>query len=289
MKTLSKHAIAACAALALNANAQSPAMLVYLDFTAGSYGSTYNEAIDNAWRAAEISAASAGYGACQPKKVTYWQTTFPTQWNAIATVVCSKDTNPTPPPPPPPWQPATILPVQRSADGANHVVMWRSPNDCTRHALNRRINGGGWQEVYKGGATSWQANVIAPATYDYRVLALCSSGPGTWSEIASLVVSSAPAQPTPPQTTAVVGPDHTITWSASPGANSYRLEREAGDGWESVYIGPNTSWSIVGAPVGTYRYRVVACANGTCSAPSGITELRVVADMTPIITYLLGN
>lgn len=287
MKTVLGCAISACLAFSSTAQAQSPEAIIYMEFVGSATGSSDTNAVENAVRAAEAKAATAGYGACNLTKYSYyyWST-----WNATATVVCTKDSTPTPPPPPPPGEPAIMLPIQRAPDGAHHLVSWRSPNNCNRHALNRRVNGGGWQEILKkDNVFSWDADLFSPATYDYKVLALCSSGAGTWSEIASIVISPAPVQPTPPQSSAVVGPNHTITWSAVPSADSYRLERAAGDGWESVYIGPNTSWSVEQVPAGTYRYRIVACTNGSCSAPSGITELRVVADMTPIITYLIGN
>lgn len=287
-------ALIACSAWCAEVSAQAAHLMVTTrDFSAVRTGSTFIGAEENAWSAAEDIAASEGYGDCIQKHLVTWYSgqPSPTTPTASATVTCSKDLNPPPPPPPePPGEPPTLLPIQRSVDGARHVVSWRSNTGCGRHALSRSINGGAWQEVHKkDGTTSWDADVFSPATYQYKVLDLCYTAYHVWSAISSFVISPAPITPAPPASSAVVGPNHTITWSASPGADLYRLDRGAGDGWESVYIGPNTSWSVFGMPVGTYRYRVIACTNGACSAPSGITELRVVATMAPIITYMINN
>lgn len=106
----------------------------------------------------------------------------------------------------------------------------------------------------------------------------------------------APPPPPPPPTpsfpippSAVKSP-YTISWGASAGANQYVLEQEASTGgWGSIYVGPDTSWTVVDASLGLYRYRVKACASTACSEPSAEREFRVVAHLEAIINYLMTD
>ena len=272
----------ACSVLSIGAAfAQGPvptAILTY-DFDGqGTSSSSSVAAFEAAVADAERNAANQGYGGCVLKNYVQWPVNQ--TYYATATVTCTKDTTPPPPPPPPTRPPEklpTLFPPQRAADGANHVLMWKTNANCTTFVLERRINNSGWDEVYKGNSTAWQANRIEPATYQYRVRDWCL-GSGI-SEVVSIVISPTPSVPGTPQSSSLVGPTHTIAWAASSGADEYRLERRAGDGWASVYIGPATSWTARDMPGGVYVYRTVACKNGTCSAPSGESAFRVLVDL----------
>ena len=77
----------------------------------------------------------------------------------------------------------------------------------------------------------------------------------------------------PPVPGAITGPDSSVTgqyllsWGASSGATSYRLEQRIDDGaWRQVYDGALTVLGFARQPDGTYEYRVRACAgDDNCS------------------------
>lgn len=101
---------------------------------------------------------------------------------------------------------------------------------------------------------------------------------------------TAPPTPSFPAPQSVVKQPYVISWGSSTGANKYILEQETAAGeWASVYAGPNRSWTVSNASPGLYRYRVKACANAACSAPSVVRSFQVVARLESIINYLMND
>lgn len=76
----------------------------------------------------------------------------------------------------------------------------------------------------------------------------------------------------------------TITWSASNGATSYRLERYVNGNWVLVYSGSNLSYTVNGLPTGNLLFRVAACNDTDCGAPSEDFTVKVV--VTQSIDYV---
>lgn len=288
MQTCSPIAIAALGlCLACAPSQRAFAAIVKLDFYGYGEGPTYPQAVENARNDAKFEAAKAGYYNCQDVTYTYRSSPLFPGYLAQITVMCEKDTNPPPPPPPPPQPPPTIYPPLRN--GADHIVRWSLPAAVqARYVLEQRINGGGWRELYKGEATSWTQRAAAVATYDYRVSRIMNDAT-PWSQIVSIVVSSPPAVPAAPVAPTVVAPTHVVTWGASLGADTYQLDRVGADGvWNTVYLGPATRWTAVDTPPGAYLYRVTACLNTACSAPSADSLFQVAFDISPVVNYLLN-
>lgn len=263
----------------------SPEAIITLDFEGYSDGFGLTAALDNATRRAEFAAAQAGYSACTLKGYTY-QPPNPINmlYRAWATVTCSRDT--TPPTPPPPVPPPTLYPPVRN--GTNHTVSWSVPSG-THVVLEQAVSGRGWKERYKGSATSWTQSAAAVGNYEYRARVIGGSG-SQYSAVVVIIVSDPPPTPTLPIASIQVGPNHTVTWTASAGADTYQLDRAGEDGvWSTVYLGPVTQWTAVDTQAGTYRYRVIACANAACSAPSADSVFQVVADITPVLSFIINQ
>ncbi|UJB19489.1 MULTISPECIES: hypothetical protein [Lysobacter] len=263
----------------------SPEVIITLDFEGYSDGFSLAAALDTATRRAELAAAQAGYSACILKGYTYQPpNAINSLYRAWATVTCSRDT--TPPTPPPPVPPPTLYPPVRN--GTDHTVSWSVPSG-THVVLEQAVSGRGWKERYKGSATSWTQRAAAVGNYEYRARVIGGSG-SPYSAVVVIIVSDPPPTPTLPITSIQVGPNHAVTWNASAGADTYQLDRAGEDGvWSTVYLGPVTQWTAVDTKPGTYRYRVTACTNTACSAPSADSVFQVVADITPVITFIINQ
>lgn len=285
--TLSSLVLSVCMAVLPigQAHAQpSPTAIITFDFEGYSDGFSAPSAVEGATRRAEFNAQQAGYSACVLKGYTYQPpNAINSLYRAWATVTCTKDT--TPPPPPPPLPPPTIYPPVRN--GTDHTVSWSSKSP-SRYVLEQAVSGRGWKVRYKGSATSWTQTAAAVGNYEYRVRDIGGSG-SPYSSVVVIIVSDPPPTPTLPASIQV-GPNHTVTWTASAGADTYQLDRVGEDGvWGTVYLGPVTQWTAVGTQAGTYRYRVTACTNAACSAPSADSVFQVVADITPVLSFIINQ
>jgi len=60
---------------------------------------------------------------------------------------------------------------------------------------------------------------------------------------------------------------YTISWTAAPGASTYRLDEQVNGGaWTTVQTAASLSWSTSGRTPGTYNYRMAPCAS-SCGPP----------------------
>ncbi len=279
--------LASCALIPFGVHAQpSPEAIIVFDFHGQGSGSTSVLAVEDATRAAELNASRSGYSNCRLKGYTHWPDGILT-YRANATVTCEKDTTPPPPPPPPPPRPAPTI-HQPVRNGSDHTVSWSS-DIPSRYVLDQAVSGQGWKERYKGEATSWTQRDAPVGNYEYRVRDLGGGTPSAYSQVVVIIVSNPPPTPNLPPAPTAVGPNHTVSWSVSAGADTYQLHRAGEDGvWGTMYQGPVTQWSAVDTPPGVYRYRVVACANSACSLPSADSVFRVMTDITPIVSLILN-
>ena len=141
-----------------------------------------------------------------------------------------------------------------------------------RPQLQESTNGGAWNGLYNGAATSLGVSSRAPATYGYRAVACNVAGCGPYSGTASTVVSYVPAVPTglsgwkeqvegsqPPVT------NWRMDWNATAGATYYDVQMKVGTGATAMlYSGANTF--VTGTGVGTRQFWVRACNSLGCSA-----------------------
>lgn len=187
-------------------------------------------------------------------------------------------------------QPPASLTYPTTSSTGKYTVSWPASAGATSYSLERSSdNGTTWTSVYSG-ATLAYAETVSSGTYRYRVRATNSAGFSTWTTGAAdcvVSISAPPSVPQPPATltypaTSSTG-QYTVSWSASTGATSYRLDRARnGASWRQVYSGSGTSYQEnVGN--GSYRYRVQAAnsagagswttGSGSCivsrSAPAG--------------------
>jgi hypothetical protein len=167
--------------------------------------------------------------------------------------------------PPLPQPPASVTYPAASSTG-KYSVTWPASTGATSYQLERSANAGSaWAGVYSGASRSY-AETVSNGTYRYRVRATNSAGSSLWRTSSVNCVVSIPTQSVVPQPPASVAypatsstGKYTVSWPASTGATSYRLERSAnaGSAWAGVYSGSSLSYAET-ISNGAYRYRVRA-------------------------------
>ena len=97
-----------------------------------------------------------------------------------------------PPPPPPPAIPAAPVMHAPAKIGATHIISWIAPTDYPqyrhRYQLERKINEGGWHQVWKGwDNTSWTSGNVGNGSYTYRVRRITGAADGQYSGSVTVV------------------------------------------------------------------------------------------------------
>jgi hypothetical protein len=193
-------------------------------------------------------------------------------WSAVSTVDVAV---------PPSSAPALTAPSTNNT--GSYAISWTTVGRATRYELDENANGSGWGHLYDGAGTSASRSGMPSGTYQYRVRGCNTGGCGPYSAIATTVVTR--TSPVPPAPTNLSAPSQvepftafTVSWGASSGATSYRLERNRNDtGWALAYEGSSrTASQTLGQ--GTYIYRVQACNSGGCGPFSSGATVVVKAD-----------
>lgn len=201
-------------------------------------------------------------------------------WSSTRTVVVAG----------PPSVPGGLTGPTTDYNGA-YTISWNSSSGASSYRLEQKLGSGSWVQKYSGGSLSKAISGNGAGTYYYRVRgcnieSVCSS----WSAIRTVVVAAAPSVPA-----GLTGPGtdyngaYTISWNASSGSSSYRLEEQAGSGsWSQIHSGSALSKAISGKSAGSYSYRVRGCnAESVCSAWSA-TRVVTVVGAPPIPGGLTG-
>lgn len=187
------------------------------------------------------------------------------------------------------WTGAYGIRVQYSTPPAAPNPLTASPNPSTTGAFTvswadvgaasyrlEETTGGNVVVRYSNGTnTSWPTSGRAIGSYDFVAYACNSSGQCAASFPLTVSVQEDPSVPAPPSSISA-SPDpssdglYAVQWSASAGADHYKLYEEA-NGIEQgvIYSGASTSWSINPATprvTGDYRYWVKACKTLTSGA-----------------------
>ncbi len=102
---------------------------------------------------------------------------------------------------PPGSAPSLNVPSTVSNTTGSYTVSWNSVAGATSYTLQEQVNGGSWNTVYNGSATSKALSGRTNATYGYRVRACNVGGCSGWSASQSVAVS---VPPQPPATVAAV-------------------------------------------------------------------------------------
>jgi len=182
---------------------------------------------------------------------------------------------PTPSPPPPPNAPSGLVAELTTATSAR--LTWTdNATDEQYYHIERSTDGVSFTEVVRLAANStiWtNYSLEAGATYSYRVRASASSNYSDYSEVATVVTSPPPADPSNLQAVALSASSIRLTWvDNATDEQYYRIERSA-DGVSFSQVGivfaNTTAWTNSGLPADTtYYYRVRASAGTVYSGYS---------------------
>ena len=183
--------------------------------------------------------------------------------------------------------PASITYPASDPDGA-YAVSWAASSEATSYQVERSSDGGStWPvQVYNGANTSYPESGLGNGSYRYRVRATNAAGSSAWctgtSDCVVCILPAASATLTVPATDA--DGLYTVSWTASAGATSYKLESSAPASgttiyplWVQVYSGTALSYNErVGG--GTWDYRVKATNTCGSSAYTNGSNSCVVSD-----------
>lgn len=180
------------------------------------------------------------------------------------------------------------LAASPNPNGGSFTVTWSNPSSLT-YTLQQLPPSGSWGSVTTTTSTSYAFSGKSTGTWSYRLKytkVQCSGFPEptcgpvtTYSETIQVTVHVAPPVPT-----GLTGPAtdyngaYTISWNASSGASSYRLQEKVGSGsWTQIYSGSSISRAISGKSAGSYSYRVRACNSSSICSNWSTTHTTTVA------------
>ena len=172
------------------------------------------------------------------------------------------------------WQQASFSAPVAVTAGQTYVVSYYAPNGHYAQSISYFATSGvnasplfalatgvdGVNGVYKQG-TSGFPSVAAYQSSNY------------WIDVVFAI--QPPAAPTGLTATPLSSSDIYLTWNATPGAFSYRVERSADGGSSWAAIGTTTATSLNDSGLTaatTYLYRVIATSGGGDSAPSTVVS-----------------
>lgn len=190
----------------------------------------------------------------------------------------------------PPTQPAAIS-VPALGIAGNYEVSWSAPAPKavgeTSYVLEEAVSGGAWRQVYRGPEMRQIFSGRPAGTYGYRVQACNPYGCSAYLAGGSVRAVYPPKVPVLADAGERLSGSYAITWSAIPGATSYRLDESFNAGaWTRAYEGSSVMASLSGRQTGQYRYRVQACGEGGCSASSAVMSVSVTVapPVAPIVS-----
>lgn len=161
-------------------------------------------------------------------------------------------------------------------------VSWPASAYATVYRLEH-ANGGAWDEVYAGPATSATINEGASGYWYYRVRACNANGCSGYTTSGAVYVL---LPPTVPPSLNGGGTSNNgaygLNWSATPGATTYNLlENVNGAGWTAIQNSSAQSWSTSGRGNGTYYYLVQGCNASGCTGWSNQVAV-TVSNIPPV-------
>jgi fibronectin type 3 domain-containing protein len=214
--------------------------------------------------------------------------------SATATATTTTSTTPTPPTTTT-SAPAAPLNLAASAGNASVALAWTASNSATGYIVKRATtSGGAYTQIASPSAASYSdTSLTNGTTYYYVVSALNSAGESTNSaQVSAAPVASVTIPATPTNLSASAGnAQASLTWSASPGAASYRVKRATTSGGPYTQVATPTATSYSDTPLtnGTTYYYVVSALNSAGesadSAPaSAIPAIPPTAAVTVTVT-----
>ena len=163
----------------------------------------------------------------------------------------------------PPPKPVGV--VATSTSSSSITVSWSASTGASSYRTETSTDGGSsWSTA--GTTTTTTLNhtgLTSASTYAYRVIAINAAGESTPSD--TVAATTRPLPPASITATAASSTQIDVSWSASVGAISYRIEQSANGGatWSIAGTGTGLTFSDTGlAAATTYGYRVIAVGTG---------------------------
>ena len=164
------------------------------------------------------------------------------------------------------WPPLPSVSVPPGIVAGTYTVSWSASANASSYTVQEAVNGGAWNTIGTGAATSIKRPGTTTGTYTYQVEALDASGvTGGFGSVSNPVTVNAALLPSPPPTLSVPTSSNTssatISWTAASPVTGYTLQESANGGasWTTVYSGTATSAALSGLSDGTYTFQLQAC------------------------------
>ena len=168
---------------------------------------------------------------------------------------------------------APVLNNISSTTSGNYTVSWNSVANATAYLLQQDTTASfsNPQTVYEGNGLSKAFSNQSARTYYYRVLASNTKGPGPFSNIKNITVSTivVPVAPVLNDISSTTSGNYTVSWNSVPNAIEYLLQQDTSSSFsnpQAVYYGSSLSKAFSNQQNSTYYYRVLA-ANAKGKSP----------------------
>lgn len=154
----------------------------------------------------------------------------------------------------------TLNTISNSDQDGSYSVTWNSVATASGYELQESYAGGSWTTVYSGSGSSYAASGRAAGEWCYQVRAGNAAGTSGWSSSQCTTVVVKPAKPVlDPIDNADLDGDYTVSWTAVPGADEYRLQERFNDGsWETLFHSPVLAYNATDQAEGEWCYRLRA-------------------------------
>jgi len=187
--------------------------------------------------------------------------------------------------------------IELSLGNAPATVIVESSQPRPPFFLNEIWRRGGpsrsWESIgYSYQGDKYTDSVPASGVYEYRARSYNPTGSPSYNRYTSfsgvksinVSVSSAPsAAPRISSPNSSSTGNFSVTWTTSPGAVSYTLQRKQGSSaWSQAYSGSNTSQNLFNLRSGVYTFRVKSCNSFGCSSWSTPSSTTVTISTTQV-------
>ena len=246
---------------------------------------------------AALTGTSSTLNALVANTVYYWRVSASNSGGTSAYSAVSSFTTVAPPPPPSP--PLLATPVN-GATGVSltPTLTWNASAGATSYRLQVSTDAGFGALVVDQaaltGTSSALSALVANTVYYWRVSASNAGGTSAYSAVSSFTTvtppppPSAPVLATPVNGATGVAVNPTLTWNASAGATSYRLQVSTSSGFGTLVADQagltGTSSALSSLSTNTvYYWRVSASNAGGTSAYSAVASFTTVAPPTGLL------
>ena len=161
--------------------------------------------------------------------------------------------------------PSITSPSGGSNTSGAYTVGWTSVANATSYVLEEKVGTGSWTEAQDSSSRTKRYSGKGLGAYHYRVKACAGSACGDWSTTKTVTVELGTPSITSPSSGSNTSGTYTVGWTSVTNAATYRLEEKIGTGsWNQVQNASSRSVNYAGKGLGTYYYRVKACAGSAC-------------------------